>query len=264
MSEMETILSTRRQETRADMRHMRTFFETTMPRNNKENRNKNKPPTAVKKLIQTHKRQSIDSQEQARRLLKNIDEKINHHGQRKESTLQWGNMNTTYATEGKVNDDGMRLNNTSLGKSAYINLKRYTNIQDETDEHCLTFIKKPRQRKRSNYITGQEVDSLVKRLFKYEQERLKKLQYATVLKQEEEMFGITFQPQLVSQQIPTRKLAESDSMELTGEALMSATRFHQRSKSQVFTRLFLDGKKQQNIRDEKTRLYNEKQFEGLF
>jgi hypothetical protein len=81
---------------------------------------------------------------------------------------------------------------------------KYNNFRTpdiETDEHYVTYSKKPKQRKKSNYISESEVDSLVKRLFKYEQDRLQKLKYATELKEQEEMLGITFQPQLIAKQI---------------------------------------------------------------
>jgi hypothetical protein len=90
----------------------------------------------------------------------------------------------------------------SFNKTHYsIDMGRYNNLRvvdDDTDENCITYPKKPKQRKKSNYISGQEVDLLVKRLFKYEQDRLRKLKYATELKEQEEMLGITFQPQLIA------------------------------------------------------------------
>jgi hypothetical protein len=46
---------------------------------------------------------------------------------------------------------------------------------------------------------------------------------------------------------------------LTGKQSMG-----KRSQSMVFNRLFMDSKKLQNLRDEKARQYNEKQFSGLF
>ena len=59
---------------------------------------------------------------------------------------------------------------------------------DETDENCLSCIspimhyeeKPPRHhhRKKSSVISNLEVDSLVKRLFKYEQDRLEKIKMA--------------------------------------------------------------------------------------
>jgi hypothetical protein len=47
---------------------------------------------------------------------------------------------------------------------------------DETDENCIFY--KPRSRKKSGVISNHEVESLVKRLFKYEQDRLEKLKVA--------------------------------------------------------------------------------------
>jgi hypothetical protein len=87
MTEMETIKSTRREDTRADMRMMTTFFNQTKASNNKENRPINKPPPTVKKLIKKKsKKPSVDvesnQQQQALQLIKSVDEKLqNPYGQ---------------------------------------------------------------------------------------------------------------------------------------------------------------------------------------
>jgi 6-phosphogluconolactonase/glucosamine-6-phosphate isomerase/deaminase len=77
------------------------------------------------------------------------------------------------------------------------------------------------------------------------------------------MSGITFQPVLVSKQIQRNQDFANSTIVLSDEAVLNKC-FHKRSQSQVFNRLFLDSKKYQNMRDEKTRQFNMKLFDGLF